>query len=140
MPAWATSARNQQFERELFDARTALPQARVELVGSRTDERRSRRLALRDDLTLLPYRSFFGEWIEQTLVKAMPLQQCFAVLYLDLDSFKPINDSHGHAVGGELPCIVASRLARAVLAPPRTRRGPFWLLGAQAAWEQPYAT
>ena len=108
--------RHRQLELELFDARAALAQARVELVGSRSEAQHARRRSLHDDLTLLPNRSFFGEWLEQTLVRSVPLQQPFAVLYLDLDGFKPINDTHGHAVGDELLRIVASRLANAVRA------------------------
>ncbi len=108
--------RSHQVEFDLFDARTALAQARVELVGTRSDAQRSRRLALHDELTSLPNRSFFDEWLEHALVQAEPHQRCFAVLYLDLDGFKPINDTHGHDVGDELLRIVASRLTRAVRA------------------------
>jgi diguanylate cyclase len=107
---------NHQLELELFHARAALAQARIELVASRSDERRQRRLAMHDELTSLPNRSFFGEWIDHALVQAEPQQVGFAVLYLDLDGFKLINDAYGHDVGDELLRIVASRLARAVRA------------------------
>jgi len=107
---------NHRLELDLFDARAALAQARIELVASRSDERRSRRLAMHDELTSLPNRSFFGEWIDHALVQAEPPQVGFAVLYLDLDGFKLINDAYGHDVGDELLRIIASRLARAVRA------------------------
>lgn len=109
-------ARHRLLELELFAARTALTKARVEIVGIRANERRARRLALHDALTTLPNRSFFGEWLGHALVATDRRPQPLAVFYLDLDGFKCINDTHGHGVGDELLCIVATRLARAVRA------------------------
>jgi diguanylate cyclase (GGDEF)-like protein len=107
-------ARHALLENELNAARTALGRARVEIVGIRSSERRSRRLALQDELTTLPNRSFFGAWLDQALTAHPGAPQPLAVFFVDLDGFKGVNDTHGHAVGDELLRIVASRLAAAV--------------------------
>jgi diguanylate cyclase (GGDEF)-like protein len=109
--------RFQQLELDLFDTRTALAQARAELDGTRAGEQRARHLAQHDSLTLLPNRSHFRERLDDALgLSDHPLRQPLAVLYLDLDGFKPINDRHGHDAGDELLRIVAARLSRAVRA------------------------
>ena len=90
--------------------------SRAELAGTRDGERRARHLALHDGLTSLPNRRFFRERLDHALSQVAPQRPAIAVLYLDLDGFKPINDAHGHATGDELLKIVAARLARAVRA------------------------
>lgn len=108
--------RRQQLELEVFDAQTALAQARAELVGTQAGERRARHLALHDSLTSLPNRGFFIERLDHALALAAPQRRGLTVMYLDLDGFKPVNDNHGHAAGDELLRIVAARLRRAVRA------------------------
>src|SRR5207244_1541064 len=66
-------------------------------------------LAHYDALTDLPNRLLFREQIERELRKAASGQQ-FALLYIDIDEFKGINDSLGHHVGDELLKAVATRL------------------------------
>jgi diguanylate cyclase len=108
--------RCRQLKVEVAEAETALAQARAELAGTRAGERRARHLAMHDGLTSLPNRRFFGEQLDHALAQVAPRRPAIAVLYLDLDGFKPINDAHGHATGDELLKIVAARLARAVRA------------------------
>jgi len=110
------SDRRRQLEREIFDVHAALAQARAELVGTQAGERRARHQALHDGLTSLPNRSFFGERLEHALSDVRPDGAGLAVLYLDLDGFKAINDAHGHDAGDEVLRIVAARLTRAVRA------------------------
>ncbi|MDH5610873.1 MAG: GGDEF domain-containing protein [Gammaproteobacteria bacterium] len=56
-------------------------------------------LALHDSLTGLPNRSLFIDRLEAALAQYNRNDSAFCVLYLDLDKFKPINDTHGHEAG-----------------------------------------
>jgi diguanylate cyclase (GGDEF)-like protein len=65
--------------------------------------------ALHDVLTDLPNRALFTDRLEQRLESAKRNDQTGAILFLDLDRFKNINDSLGHSVGDELLKLVANR-------------------------------
>nr|WP_315235677.1 EAL domain-containing protein [uncultured Albidiferax sp.] len=67
-------------------------------------------MAKHDILTGLPNRSLLTDRIEQSIALALRHEQKVALVYLDLDNFKHINDSLGHAVGDELLQAVAKRL------------------------------
>ncbi len=70
------------------------------------------RLAYYDTLTELPNRARFDANLEETLTRARETGKAFAIMFLDLDQFKRINDTMGHAVGDDLLRIVAQRLTR----------------------------
>lgn len=68
------------------------------------------RLAHYDSLTHLPNRVLLADRLQQTMAQAQRRAQQFAVVFIDLDGFKAINDCHGHAVGDQLLIAVASRM------------------------------
>jgi diguanylate cyclase (GGDEF)-like protein/PAS domain S-box-containing protein len=73
-------------------------------------EERIIHLAHYDALTNLPNRTLFYDRLEQAIAKAQRYQQKIAVLFLDLDGFKQVNDKFGHHVGDDLLKAVAERL------------------------------
>jgi diguanylate cyclase (GGDEF)-like protein/PAS domain S-box-containing protein len=70
--------------------------------------------ATHDPLTGLPNRALFQELGEQALARSNRYGTTVAVLFLDLDRFKPVNDSFGHTVGDELLIRIAARLRGSV--------------------------
>lgn len=80
------------------------------------DEERARmqQLAFHDDLTGLPNRSLFLSLLNQAVSHATQQQQPLALMFIDLDRFKAVNDTHGHACGDKLLVAVAERLSQSV--------------------------
>ena len=70
-----------------------------------------------DSLTLLPNRNLLYQQLESALVNARKREREFGLLYIDLDSFKVINDNFGHRIGDELIQRVAERIKTCI--PPR---------------------
>lgn len=73
-------------------------------------ERRMQHVATHDALTDLPNRTLIQVRIEQLIRRTDRSGQLFAVMFVDLDNFKGINDSLGHDIGDQLLCLAARRL------------------------------
>jgi diguanylate cyclase (GGDEF)-like protein len=85
-------------------------QMTISLASKWRSEHRIVKLAYFDALTGLPNREQSRNRLSSALTAAKQHQRMLAVLYLDLDNFKRVNDTLGHAVGDELLCQVAARL------------------------------
>lgn len=77
-------------------------------------EERIRQLAFYDSLTNLPNRRLLNERLSQAMVLGKRTNFYGALMFLDLDNFKPLNDKYGHAVGDLLLIEVANRLRHAI--------------------------
>ena len=73
-------------------------------------------LALRDSLTGLPNRALLDDRIEQALARSRRTQEPFALLVVDLDGFKGVNDVRGHEAGNQVLRTIARRLESVVRA------------------------
>ncbi|MEP6390436.1 MAG: EAL domain-containing protein [Halioglobus sp.] len=101
------------------DERTAQLSRRNEELNKAVEEvtetkNRLRRLAYFDSLTALPNRRLLTEQLDLLLKLAKRNKQILALLFLDLDNFKRINDSLGHSAGDQLLKEVARRLSQCV--------------------------
>ncbi len=83
-----------------------------DVTARRAEEERLTDLALRDPLTGLANRTLVRTSLDAALARAATTGLCAAVLYLDLDRFKRVNDTLGHDVGDALLIAVADRLSR----------------------------
>ncbi|AVQ84159.1 MULTISPECIES: putative bifunctional diguanylate cyclase/phosphodiesterase [unclassified Variovorax] len=96
-----------RLSRSLEEANAELTQANQEL----------QKRAFTDALTGLPNRVLFEDRLRHALARMnranqLQVEERIAVLFVDLDGFKPINDSFGHSAGDRILCVAAERLAR----------------------------
>ena len=82
-----------------------------DMTGKKEAEALITHMAYHDGLTKLPNRRFFNNRLNAAIAEAKRSGQIFAMLYLDMDRFKYINDSLGHLVGDRLLELIAERLA-----------------------------
>jgi diguanylate cyclase (GGDEF)-like protein len=96
---------------EELDFLDAIANVLADAVARRTAEQELRHQALHDPLTGLPNRLLFVDTVTRSLARAARRGHLTAVLFLDVDGFKLVNDSLGHAVGDEVLQELAQRLA-----------------------------
>ena len=86
----------------------------TDITQNKAQQRQLERIAHFDALTGLPNRVLLAEQLLKSIAHCGPRKLSLAVAYLDLDGFKAVNDSHGHAVGDALLIAVSKRM-KAVL-------------------------
>ena len=85
-----------------------------DITGIKASEERVRHMALHDQLTGLPNRQLFTDRLDQAVRRAKRLGLYVTLIYVDLDHFKGLNDTHGHAHGDRVLVETALRLRACV--------------------------
>jgi len=80
------------------------------ITAQKVHQRELEKLAHHDPLTGLPNRSLLADRLRQSMLRATRQESWLAIVYLDLDGFKAINDHHGHDAGDRLLTILATRM------------------------------
>ncbi len=81
-----------------------------DITERRRSEAKIAHMALHDGLTGLPNRTSFNRWLEKEIAQSEAREEQVAVVAIDLDRFKEINDTHGHAAGDEVLQRIATAL------------------------------
>ena len=97
-------------ESELADTKADLAEARDDLSKAQVKTEEAQQIALQDSLTGLPNRISFERSLDHGLVQAKRHGWGLAVLFIDIDKFKNINDSYGHDMGDQVLVMAANRL------------------------------
>jgi diguanylate cyclase (GGDEF)-like protein len=108
------AAELREFSSEDVNFIQAIANVLANAIERRSAEEQTRHEALHDPLTGLPNRNLFLDRLEHALGQATRHEAEVAVLFLDLDQFKLVNDGLGHAAGDELLAAVAPRLEQAL--------------------------
>lgn len=87
-----------------------------DITGRKAAEQRIAHMAQHDTLTNLPNRALLGDRLRHAIAHARRHSTRMALMYIDLDRFKPVNDSLGHQVGDQLLKAVAKRMQDSVRA------------------------
>lgn len=90
-------------------------QLRQEIDRCRVAEEQAHNSARHDPLTGIPNRLFFTEMVSAALTEASKCCRRCSVLFVDLDQFKPVNDTYGHDVGDAVLREVSKRLNQALV-------------------------
>jgi diguanylate cyclase (GGDEF)-like protein len=110
----------------------------TDITARKRAERQVQHIARHDILTNLPNRSLFGEHLAQRLADVQRYQRPLALLCIDLDQFKAVNDTLGHPAGDTLLQMVAARMRNALRAEDiLARLGGDEFAILQAAVDQP---
>jgi diguanylate cyclase (GGDEF)-like protein/PAS domain S-box-containing protein len=86
----------------------------VDITPMKNHQRQLENLAHFDTLTMLPNRLLLADRLHQAMRQSQRRNQALAVVFLDLDGFKAVNDQHGHSAGDELLVLVSQRMKGAL--------------------------
>lgn len=101
-----------QLEIALTKSRQVLADTETALATARDEEQKAHLRALHDSMTGLPNRDLFDDRLAHAISLAERHDWTLAVMFLDMDRFKSINDTHGHAAGDRVLKEVAKRLSQ----------------------------